>query len=745
MKRRIYRISRKFLFLLTMLYGITMQAQDVTVSGTVVSADDSMGLPGVNVVVKGTTTGTVTDFDGNYSIVAPSANSTLVFTYIGFTTQEIPINGKSQLDVTMAEDAAALDEVVVVGYGTQIKRQVTGSVSTIQAEELADIPVSQITQKIQGRIPGVQINQTTGKPGQGMSVRIRGQLSVSGGSDPLYVVDGFPISGGINNINPDEIQDISILKDAASTSLYGSRAANGVVLITTKSGKSGETSISLNVSTGMQSVPDRGRIEMMNAVEFAQFKKEYYEDQGSPVPDIFQNPSQYEGQTNDWYDAMLRTAPMTNYNLTITSNKEKLRTSVILGFFDQEGVVLSSDYKRYSLRANLDYSLSDKVRIGVNIAPNYILDNTPRTDGTRGTGLLFNALHTWPIMPIYNEDGTRTEFNRFPANTGNIFSYANWLNSAERIQDGTKEVNLLSNAYIEYEPIEGLTIKSSLNAELYNSQYEYFSPTNATYAINRPIPTNNEAVWDDRTTFSYLNENTINYNKSIGDHTFSLLGGFTYQKYRMDRSRVAASNFADDRLPNIQGAADINRGGTFDQVQEWSLVSFLSRLTYNYKGKYLLTGSIRSDGSSRFGSDNRWGTFPSVSAGWIASDEAFLENVESLSLLKLRASYGVTGNNNIGNYTQYALIDNTVNAVFGNDFAPGSAVNSLSNSNLGWETTKQFDIGLDLSLFNDRVSLVYDYYTKNTTNLLCKFQGNQALPILAITLVKLSSGVMNLV
>ena len=722
MKRRNYRISRKFLFLLTMLYGIAMQAQDVTVSGTVLSADDSMGLPGVNVVVKGTTTGTVTDFDGNYSIVAPSANSTLVFTYIGFTAQEIPINGKTQLDVTMSEDAAALDEVVVVGYGTQIKRQVTGSVSTIQAEELADIPVSQITQKIQGRIPGVQINQSTGKPGQGMSVRIRGQLSVSGGSDPLYVVDGFPISGGINNINPDEIQDISILKDAASTSLYGSRAANGVVLITTKSGKAGETSVSLNVSTGMQSVPDRGRIEMMNAVEFAQFKKEYYEDQGDPVPDIFQNPSQYEGQTNDWYDAMLRTAPMTNYNLTITSNKEKLRTSVILGFFDQEGVVLSSDYKRYSLRANLDYSLSDKVRIGVNIAPNYILDNIPRTDGSRGTGLLFNALHTWPIMPIYNEDGTRTEFNRFPANTGNIFSYANWLNSAERIQDGSKEVNLLSNAYIEYEPIEGLSIKSSLNAELYNDQYEYFSPTNATYAINRPIPTNNEAVWDDRTTFSWLNENTVNYNKSIGEHNFSLLGGFTYQKYRMDRSRVAASDFADDRLPNIQGAANINRGGTFDQVQEWSLVSFLSRLTYNYKGKYLLTGSIRSDGSSRFGSDNRWGTFPSVSAGWIASDEAFLENVESISLLKLRASYGVTGNNNIGNYTQYALIDNTVNAVFGNDFAPGSAVNSLSNSNLGWETTKQFDIGLDLSLFNDRVSLVYDYYTKNTTNLLYNVQ-----------------------
>ncbi|CAM3323643.1 TonB-dependent receptor [Zobellia roscoffensis] len=722
MKKRLRGNPQGFLMIMILLCGFTMQAQSVTISGTVVSADDSQPLPGVNVIVKGTTTGSVTDFDGNYSIVAPDANSVLVFTYLGFTTQEIPVSGKSQIDVSMTEDAALLDEVVVVGYGTQIKRQVTGAVSTIQANELADIPVSQVTQKIQGRLPGVQINQATGKPGQGMSVRIRGQLSVSGGSDPLYVVDGFPISGGINTINPDEIQDITVLKDAASTSLYGSRAANGVVLITTKNGRPGETSVSLNMTTSMQSVPQRGRIDMMDAVQFAQFKKEYYEDQGSPVPEIFQNPSQYEGQTNDWYDALLRTAPMTNYNLSITSNKEKLKTSVVLGFFDQEGVVLGSDYKRYSLRANLEYKLNDKVRIGVNVAPNHIIDNVPRTDGTRGTGLLFNALHTWPIMPIYNPDGTRTEFNRFPADTGNIFSYANWLNSAERIKDETKSVNLLSNAFLEYKPIEGLAIKTSLNAELYNEQYEFFSPTNATYSINRPVPTNNEAIWDDRNTFSWLNENTVTYDKSIGDHTFSVLGGFTYQKYRQDRSRVQASDFADDRLPTIQGATNINRNGTYDQVREWSLVSFLSRLTYNYKGKYLLTGSIRSDGSSRFGSENRWGTFPSVSAGWIASDEPFLENSETISLLKLRGSYGVTGNNNIGNYTQYALIDNTVNAVFGDTFAPGSAVNSLSNSNLGWETTKQFDAGLDLSLFNDRVSFVYDYYTKNTTNLLYNVQ-----------------------
>ncbi|WP_209403602.1 TonB-dependent receptor [Pseudozobellia sp. WGM2] len=705
-----------------LLFTIHAQAQSTAVTGTVTSADDGFGLPGVNVVVKGTTNGTVTDFDGKYSINVQDANATLVFSYIGFTKQEIPLNGQRVVNASMTEDATALDEVVLVGYGTQIKRQVTGSVQTIEAQELADLPVSQVTQKLQGKLAGVQINQTTGKPGQGMSVRIRGQLSVSGGSDPLYVIDGFPISGGINTLNPDEIEDITILKDAASTSLYGSRAANGVVLITTKKGTTGETNVSFNTSTGIQQVPERGRIDMMDAVEFAQFKKEYYEDQGDPVPEIFQDPSQYEGKTNDWYGALLRTSPVQNYNLTITSNKEKLRTAVVAGFFKQDGVVINSDYERYSLRVNLDYNVSDKVRLGFNVAPSYIKDNTPRSDGDRGTGILFNALHTWPIMPIYNEDGTRTTFNRFPADTGNIFSYANWLTSAEQIKNETQDVNILSNAFIEYEPIDGLTVKTSLNAELYNRQYEFFSPSTATYRINRPIPTDAEAIWEDRKDFSYLNENLVTYNKSFGEHNFSVLGGFTYQKFRRDFSRVAADTFADDRLPTIQGAANINRGGTYDSVQEWSLVSFLSRLTYNYKGKYLLTGSIRRDGSSRFGSENRWGNFPSISAGWIASDETFMENQEAISLLKLRASYGVTGNNNIGNYTQYALINNTVNAVFDNEFVPGSAVSSLSNSNLGWETTKQFDIGLDLSLFNDRVSFIYDYYTKNTTNLLYNVQ-----------------------
>jgi TonB-linked SusC/RagA family outer membrane protein len=696
-------------------------AQNLAITGKVTS-ETGEGLPGVTVVLKGTTNGASTDGSGNYSLTVPNGSGSLVISFVGYTTREVAINNRSTIDVALTPDTKALEEVVVVGYGSQLKKEVTGSVQTIASKELKDIPVSQVTQKLQGKVAGVQINQATGKPGQGMSVRIRGQLSVSGGSDPLYVVDGFPLTGSIGAINPDEIEDITILKDAASTSLYGSRAANGVVLITTKRGKSGQTNVSFNSYAGIQQVPDKGRIEMMDAVEFAEFKKEYYEAEGQPVPDVFKNPAQYAGKNNDWYDALLRTAPIQSYNLTITSNKDKVSTAVVAGVFNQKGVVLNNEYKRYSARLNSNYDVSDKVRLGLNVAPAYVFDNTPRTDGDRGTGILFNALHTWPVMPIYDEKGELTRFNRFPANTGNIFDYPNWVRSAKELINETTTSSLLSNAYLEYTPIEGLTLKSTFNAELSRTKFFFFNPSTATSSINTPIPTTAVSIRENFENTTWLNENLATYSRTFGDHDFELLAGFTNQKSRFDRTRIQADTYSDDRLPTVQGGININRGGTNSGVEEFALSSVLSRLTYNYKGKYLFTAAVRSDGSSRFGSENRWGTFPSASVGWVLSDESFLQGLPQVSLAKVRASFGVTGNNNIGNYTQYALINNTVNGVFGNNVAPGAAVTSLSNPNLGWETTKQFDVGLDLGLFNDRVQFVYDFYKKTTTNLLYSVQ-----------------------
>ena len=644
---------------------------------------------------------------------------------MGYNSADVVYTGQKSIDVTLTVDNKTLNEIVVVGYGSQNKKEITGAVQTISYKDLKDLPVTQIGQKLQGQLAGVQINQTTGKPGTGMNVRIRGQLSVSAGSDPLYVVDGFPITGSIGAMNPDEIEDISILKDASSTSLYGSRAANGVVLITTKKGKGAGMTVSFNAFTGTQNVPMKGRLDMMNAEEFAQFKKESFEDAKQPVPVEFQNPSEYKNKDNDWYNSLLnKDAPISSYNLSISSNKEKSRTSLVAGVLQQKGVVRNTDYQRYSLRLNSTYDISDKVTVGFNVAPQMVYDNTPRTDGDRGTGILFNALHTWPIMPIYEADGkTLTKFNRFPASTGNIFAYANWVRSADELINETTTTNLLSNAFIEIEPVKGLKFKSSMNGEILRTKFFFFNPANATSAINVPIPTTAVSIRQNVENLSWLNENTLTYAKTLwDDHKFELLGGYTNQYFRQESTQVQADTYADDRLPTIQGAINIARGSTVSGVQEWSLTSYLARLNYNFKGKYLFNAAIRSDGSSRFGANNRWGTFPSVGAGWVVSDEAFMSDLPAVTFLKLRGSWGIIGNNNLGNYTSYALINNTVNGVFGNTVATGAAVSSLANPNLGWETTQQLDLGFDLNLFNNRVNFVYDYYTKNTTNLLYAVQ-----------------------
>ena len=722
----VYRIGSQIggVFLgLFLILSTSMMAQQQAASGKVKGSDGGPVI-GASVSVVGTSRGASTDGEGNFKINV-SRNETLRISSVGYNSADVVYTGQKSIDVTLTVDNKTLNEIVVVGYGSQNKKEITGAVQTISYKDLKDLPVTQIGQKLQGQLAGVQINQTTGKPGTGMNVRIRGQLSVSAGSDPLYVVDGFPITGSIGAMNPDEIEDISILKDASSTSLYGSRAANGVVLITTKKGKGAGMTVSFNAFTGTQNVPMKGRLDMMNAEEFAQFKKESFEDAKQPVPVEFQNPSEYKNKDNDWYNSLLnKDAPISSYNLSITSNKEKSRTSLVAGVLQQKGVVRNTDYQRYSLRLNSTYDISDKVTVGFNVAPQMVYDNTPRTDGDRGTGILFNALHTWPIMPIYEADGkTLTKFNRFPASTGNIFAYANWVRSADELINETTTTNLLSNAFIEIEPIKGLKFKSSMNGEILRTKFFFFNPANATSAINVPIPTTAVSIRQNVENLSWLNENTLTYAKTLwDDHKFELLGGYTNQYFRQESTQVQADTYADDRLPTIQGAINIARGSTVSGVQEWSLTSYLARLNYNFKGKYLFNAAIRSDGSSRFGANNRWGTFPSLGAGWVVSDEAFMSDLPAVTFLKLRGSWGIIGNNNLGNYTSYALINNTVNGVFGNTVATGAAVSSLANPNLGWETTQQLDLGFDLNLFNNRVNFVYDYYTKNTTNLLYAVQ-----------------------
>jgi TonB-linked SusC/RagA family outer membrane protein len=719
-------LAWRVVFILTAtLFCVQANAQGTRVSGRVTDLSDGSGIPGVNIVVKGTNNGTTTDATGGYTLSVADGNSTLIFSFIGYSTKEVPLNGLTSVDVSLEADITTLQEVVVVGYGSQISRDITGSVQQVTSDKFKDIPVSQITQKLQGRLTGVQINQNTGKPGQGMMVRIRGQISLVAGSDPLYVVDGFPIVGDISNINPDEIENISVLKDAASTSLYGSRAANGVVLVTTKRAKAGQTSIDFSAFYGVQSVPQKGRPEMMNGQEFAQFRKESAEDLGLVPNAAFQNPSQY-GKGYDWYDAMLRTAPIQNYSISLNSSSNKASASAVLGYLNQDGVLANSNYKRYSLRLNTEYKITEKIKLGFNAAPLYATDNTPSSDGafyatnigvTAPGGLLNNALLTWPILPYKNPDGSLPMTAFIPGVSA--FTTPNWYRSLKEVTNETTTTRVISNAFLEFELLKGLSFKTSLNGDFGNTSFFNFKPTTAAEALfGPPLPAISTSFSNQTRYFSWLNENLITYTTSFGEHKVDLLGGFTAQQYRMNFSQIRLTDLPDDRIRTVQTAANVDRTQTRDDIQEWSLLSYLARANYSFKSKYLFSFAMRFDGSSRFGADNKWGAFPSVSAGWNVTDEAFMAGIKPISVLKVRASYGTIGNNNIGNYTQYATVSTTTNAIFGSTLAPGASLTTLGNRDLGWETTKAIDIGVDVSLLNNRINFVYDFYQKNTTNLL---------------------------
>lgn len=692
--------------------------QAVSVSGTVTSKADGTAVPGVNVIVKGTNTGTVTDIDGKYNINVPSENDILIFSSIGYTIQEIPVNGRAIIDIQLLEDIQSLEEIVVIGYGTQKQREVTGSISTLEAKQLEDQPVGQIAQKLQGRIPGVQINQASGTPGGGMAIRIRGAASINAGNSPLYVIDGFPIVGDINNINPNEIESFSVLKGASAAALYGSRAANGVVLITTKRAKNGQTQIQFNATYGRANVPQKGRADMMNAKEFLQYKKEFFEDKiryegyTGGIPEIYQNPDAYTGENTDWYDELLQTGIQNSYNLSFLSGKDKFNSATTIGYYKEDGTVINSGYKRYSLRSNNEYQVNDFIHVGVNVAPTYQSSENQQTGGTHGSNYLYGALITPAIFSPddRNEDGT--EKLNFTAPS--LFTFPNWKKSMSDRINLTSSIRLLSNAYAEIDFLENFHFKSSLSLDLGSFKHRFFNPSTAG-DIFAPPPKMATGSYTTNLYNSWLTENTINFDKTISEnHHVNALIGYSAQKFSQENNSLTGTDFPDDAISWIDAAA-IRNGSS--NITEWSLLSMYSRVNYNFKGKYLISASIRRDGSSRFGSENRWGTFPSISAGWIITDEGFAENWNTLSYLKIRAEYGESGNFNIGNYNQFGNISST-NYVFGDQLVQGRSPVSIGNSQLTWETTRGMDVGLDLGFFDDRVSLTFDYYDKTTSDML---------------------------
>lgn len=699
----------------TLLWSLSvgMFAQNITVKGKVTDNSGEV-LIGVTVQVQGTSIGTVTDIDGIFTLPNVPTNATLEVSYVGMQTQIINVAGRASINVTLKEDTEVLDEIVIVSYGTQKKRNVTGAIQTVGGDNLTDLPVGQIGQKLQGKVAGVQINQSTGIPGQGIGFRIRGAASINNSSEPLFVVDGLPISTGLNNINPDEIESFSILKDAAATSLYGSRAANGVILITTKKGKSGRTNVEFNANYGIQSLGDQSEMDIMNGAEFAQFKKEYYEDAAKyegytgGVPEVYQNPEKY-GEGTDWYRELTRTAPIQNYSLSLSTGKDNFTSAVFLNYFQQDGVIKNSNFRRISLRANNDYKVNEYVTLGLNVSPVMQIFNNQNTDGDRQ--ILSAAMIADPSLSPYDENGELTVSLVSPG----MFPQPNWIRYLDERYNNYRILTLLSNAFAEVNLFDGLKYRFQTGVDIGNRRQRIWTPSTAGGGLFTAPPVKATANYNSAIYYNWTIENMLSYDESFGDHTIGALLGYTAQKYNYEWGNLSGTDFPDDDISWIDAAATKNGGSG---VTEWSILSVLGRIDYSFKDRYLLQANIRRDGSSRFGSGNKYANFPSLSGGWIISDENFMEPLSSvLNYLKVRASWGITGNFNIGDYAYIASIGKR-DYVFGGTLAPGKSLNGIGNNQLTWEETTQTDIGIDIGLFNDRVFLMYDYYKKQTNGML---------------------------
>ncbi|MBO0938285.1 TonB-dependent receptor [Fibrella sp. HMF5335] len=724
-------------------------------TGTVTDGTSGETLAGATIQVKGTTVGATTDSQGQYRLNVPAGGTTLVFSFIGYQPLEIAIGNRAVVDAKLTASDNALSEVVVVGYGVQNRRDVTTAIGSVRARDLANQPVSSFDQALAAKIAGVQVVQTSGAPGAALSVKVRGTGSISAGNDPLYVIDGIPLSRDtkfatgststqfpdnpinvLSTLNTDDIESIEVLKDASAAAIYGSRGSNGVVLLTTKRGKEGKTLISYDGYVGVQQVTKK--LDLLNAYEYATLNAEgrnnAYLDRnptgkitdptsvreklaGAPStvipPQIVPYLNNTPGLTDtDWQDAIFRSAPIQNHTLSISGGKDNVRFYVSGNYLDQRGVVINSGFKRYSARANVDIK-SGRLSVGVNLNPTYAQHDLIKGEGPYlGEGVVGLALQIPPIWPVYNADGSYNfDGNGWGYGTTSLL---NPVAIAKEVSDKLSQLRLLSNAYAQYDITKGLSYRLNVGVDINSFQRDYFRPSilEIRDAKGPSVPTGFSRA---QQFVNWLVENTLNYNHSFGLHNISALAGFTAQKDRRRANELTATNFPNDLVQTLN-AGQVTSGSS--DLQEWSLLSYLGRVQYDYNGKYLLSAAVRADGSSRFGAANRYGYFPSVSAGWNVSQESFLKGATWLSDLKIRASYGLTGNFQIPNYGSVSLL-NYQNYVLGAEsIVSGLAPGNSANPNLRWEKTAMLDVGFDANFFRNRLSLSVDYYNANTSDLL---------------------------
>jgi TonB-linked SusC/RagA family outer membrane protein len=701
------------------------------ISGVVTLAGGGTDQSGTSVQVKGAEKTVPTDSSGHFSISVPMGG-VLVFSHIGYQNTEVSVNSKLPINLTLTQTENTLEQVTV-SYGKQLKRDITGAVTKVDANDVQDITATEFGQKLQGKIAGIQIQQTSGIPGQSIVFQIRGAASLSSGNQPLIVVDGQPLNsdvaggtGDINLINPDEIESYSVLKDAAATSLYGSRASNGVILITTKTAKIGKSSVSANVYYGLQAVPGRGQPNLMNAHEFATYMKGYYEDKikyedwvnpvtNSPtVPADYANPDQY-GKGENWYKALVHVAPIENYTVNLSVGTEKVSSSTTMNYFNQDGVLYNTGTKRFAFRTNAEYRPVSTLKIGLNLAPSYQIDHN-----TRGGQLALNGNRqvvagadlSSPLIRPFDENGKYI----LSTSSYGMFKLPNYLMQAKIMDNDQTNFHFLGNIYADWEIIRGLHAKSTFNGNILTQDYNaYYGTQFGMFNLVPPRdPSQSQAQNNSNNSYSWLNENTVTYNTKLGNHSLEVLGGYSTQKYYQSLRSITGTGFATDETPWVQAATTTT--GTSNS-QEWTLASAFARLNYDFKKKYYISGTIRNDGSSRFGAAKKYGTFPSVSAAWVVSDEKFFPKWDALNFLKFKGSYGLTGNNNIGNYTWVSLLGST-NYVFNGTTTLGESITTLGNTNLTWETSKQLDIGAEISLLHGRINISYDYWHKRTEGML---------------------------
>jgi TonB-dependent starch-binding outer membrane protein SusC len=678
---------------------------EITVSGKVID-DKGEPLPGALITVAGTTTGTVADFDGNYTLTV-SDGATLIFSFIGFEAMRVPVDNRSRIDVSLKPDISSLEEVVVIGYGTVKKSDMTGSVAQVKSKEVNAFPTTNVLQALAGRAAGVQIIQNNGAPGAGISVRIRGTNSIQGGNEPLYVIDGFPFSGNPTNLNNADIESIEVLKDASATAIYGSRGANGVVLITTKRGTAGQSKVEFETSYSQQTL--RKKLNLMNGSEYALLQNIQAEND-KLTPYFTEAEINGFGEGFDWQDLVFRAAPIKSTSLNVSGGSKQTQYGIAGSVFDQEGIIRGSDYNRYSIRTNIKHALSDKFSVSMsNTLSQLTTDRRDSGGGSRGNSMIGAAISAAPISQPYNEDGSYTVLgNAYPFIAPDVINPLNFIN--EQTNSIKANVTLL-NAALVYNPIPELTIRISGGIENRDDRNDQYTTLNFFNSDGRASVSSSQFV-------SRLNENTINYTKTFnGKHQISALLGFTYQDFETKFIAGSGVGFLSDAFETYSLQSSGTPGIPSSGYSKGVLLSYLGRLNYNLSEKYLFTFNFRTDGSSRYSEGNKWGYFPSGAVAWRVSEESFMHDQDVVSEMKLRGSWGVTGSQAI---SPYATLNQLFpgNTVFGNALYTTFAPSTTLPGDLKWETTEQFNVGLDLGLLNNRLFITADYYVKNTRDLL---------------------------